>query len=241
MKGKVDLLLMGSSHFSPHHFFEKAFLESCSDREIGDIVIKASPGRFLNPPHVRLMTDYVEKLDPIQSLIINIMMSCNAICRYHHAHDMVSTHLRVIKSMEKHANVRIILCGSIPEVKSHPAKYDRVDSILYDLDQNFRIIANAHPSNTMFFDTASILRYRSVVGTNFDTKQVLNYENMQGVKTFLYQDKIHLNRLGANVLATSIHFFLKNVAIPFWFQSQKSYHVTATVQTPLPSPLNVSD
>ena len=194
MNPKTNLLLVGSSHFAAHRNFKNHFEKLYHGPEVGSVIVSAHPGKSLNLDFIEHIFSQIEnRKHQGRPLIIVVMFACNGVRSAPTNHAMVPLHAHLLRRLQTENHIKVILCGLIP------SKNLSLQEKFTDTDRAFHRLTADYPSSTLFFDTASL----------FGTQQGYKYSP-------LCRDGVHLTPEGANVLVTTLHFFIHNVALPKW-------------------------
>ena len=187
MNPNSDLLFIGSSHFNKFHFFGGKLLKTNSHTKIGQVKIISLPGRYLGTAEIELIIDHISCYKGSKLLII-LMLSCNFLRKYpENIKEIFENHCELIEKLKAFDCVKILLCGSLP----CPRTISFTKRPFRELDSKFQSLAGTLETKALFFDTARL--FTNINGT---------------LKVELFEDGLHLNKNGADILITKLHEFI---------------------------------
>ena len=212
---KTNLLLVGCSHFSRKSHFMQIMSTVFTSPELKELGISSHPRGYMKQSKVNEIKKAVRKYDRDQQVIVFVMLSNHGVRLNPDKHEMLKNHEYFITEMNKFANVKLIISGSIPCPLQHSwtdQAFKKLDKELFELTEKWAI-------KCLFFDAARL------------------FFNRLGLKTFLFRDQEYLTNEGSHLLAMSMYSFIHDVALPRWCAPSKPIIPVSISMSTLPHPL----
>ena len=130
---KTKLLLVGCEHFSRKSHFMQIMSTLFTSPGFDELGISSHPGGYMKQSKVNEIKQAVRRYENNQPVMVFVLLSNNAVRRWPDNHDMVKHHEYFITEMNKFANVKLIIAGSIP----CPLDHMWVDGALKKLEKNY--------------------------------------------------------------------------------------------------------
>ena len=180
----IDLLFLGSSHFSKHRHFMENMLTRKFPPSIRSVQVISIPGGQMDFNARCHVFEVAQALPDDRHLLVISMMACNGVRTPEDINEVKREHELLVDRYTDNNRVFILLCGLIPRPR-FPARdplFKKMDDLLVD-------VVCFHPKEELldFFDTASL----------FFEEGFLNNQLFD-------KDGVHLNGIGAYILILNL-------------------------------------
>ena len=193
MNAKLNIMYVGSSHFSPRRHFGNHLQGPYWSPRIGKMLTLFGIGSYLEKKFMKqIMHEIREHFPKDCTLIVAVMLSCNWLRSHPEDLDSIyQAHVTLISKLWDLTHVRLVICGNLPCPKTH--HYTKIP--FRRLDGMLRKLQESHTPKMKFFDTAPFFMENE-------------HRKNEKIKHYLFEDRLHLNNAGADLLSRELNHFI---------------------------------